>query len=175
MTILTHGYKQRGATAVETALIMPVLLLGLLMLFELARIALLVGTGSVALESALQSFRKESYFYDQDVSALRDEIKNQMVISSYGFLNGDNLKIDVMKFDSLHQFGGGPDLERETAADSDEAYQRDASMPPVLSVTVDLSEAFMTPLPGLFGLGNNFKYQYRHLLGNLISEEPDLS
>ncbi|WP_437883774.1 TadE/TadG family type IV pilus assembly protein [Pseudomonas sp. LRF_L74] len=155
---------QRGVTAVETALILPVLLFGIMMLFELARIALMIGIGNLALERALQDFRQDRSFYAQGTAELQTAIEDRLVESSYGFLNDENFVVDVLAFDNLRQFGGGTADEDEDAKDHS---------PPILSVTVDLTQQFMTPLPALFGLGDGFQYQYRHLLGNLISETEE--
>ncbi|WP_122665075.1 TadE/TadG family type IV pilus assembly protein [Pseudomonas viridiflava] len=154
---------QSGVTAVETALILPVLLFGVMMLFELARIALMIGVGSLSLERAVQDFRTDTRYYSQ--ADLQSDIAQRMIDSSYGFLTEENFTVDVLAFDNLRQFGGAkPDPEEEDSTDNS---------PPILSISVDMSQEFMTPLPALFGLGNAFQYQYRHLLGNLISEEDD--
>ncbi|MCI8211810.1 hypothetical protein AUC61_19950 [Pseudomonas sp. S25] len=153
---------QSGVTAVETALILPVLLFGIMMLFELARIALMIGVGSLSLERAVQDFRTDTRYYAQ--ADLQGDITRRMIDSSYGFLTEENFTVDVLAFDNLRQFGGAkPDPEEDSVDNS----------PPILSISVDMSQEFMTPLPALFGLGNAFQYQYRHLLGNLISEEDD--
>jgi hypothetical protein len=153
---------QSGVTAVETALILPVLLFGVMMFFELGRIALMIGVGSLSLERAVQDFRTETRYYTQ--ADLQGDIAQRMIDSSYGFLTEENFTVDVLAFDNLRQFGGTkPDPEEEEGDNS----------PPILSISVDMSQEFMTPLPALFGLGNAFQYQYRHLLGNLISEEDE--
>ncbi|TBV09176.1 TadE/TadG family type IV pilus assembly protein [Stutzerimonas kirkiae] len=161
---------EQGVTAIETALILPVLLFGVMMLFELARIALMIGIGSLALEHALQNFRHDSNFYRKNAEELQQDIEKRMIDFSYDFLSEENLEIEVLPFDNLYQFGKGtndPGDEEESLA-----AQNDRS-PPILSVTVDLSQQFMTPLPALFGLGEAFQYQYRHLLGDLPSDEDD--
>lgn len=165
--------QQGGVTAVETALIFPVLLFGLMMLFELARIALLIGVGSLALEHALQDFRHDNYFYERGDAELRQSVADRMIHHGYGFIDSDDINVDIMTFDSLRQFGGSEEESDEDEDDDGEGYKRDASTPPIITVTVDLHENFMTPLPALFGLGDTFQYQYRQLLGSLISENPD--
>ena len=50
---------QDAVTATETAFILPVLLFAVMILFELARIAMVIGIGSLALEHAVQDFRAE--------------------------------------------------------------------------------------------------------------------
>jgi len=152
---------QQGVTAIETALILPVLLFGVMMLFELSRISLMICVGSLSLESALQDFRKERAFYKQTSQVLQEAIEQRLIDSSYGFLTEDNFEVEVLAFDNVRRFGGGEADEEQDAIDRS---------PPVLSVTVDLTQAFMTPLPALFGLGDAFQYQYQQLLGSLTSE-----
>lgn len=156
--------NQQGVTAVETALILPVLLFGVMMLFELARISLMIGIGNLALERSLQDFRQERAFYSQTPEVLQEAIEQRLIDSSYGFLNEDNFVVDVLAFDNLRRFGGG---------EADEELDKQDNSPPVLSVTVDLTQGFMTPLPALFGLGDAFQYQYRQLLGNLSSDKDE--
>ena len=156
--------EQKGVTAVETALILPVLLFGVMMLFELARISLMIGVGNLALERALQDFRQERAFYAQTPEVLQAAIEQRLIDSSYGFLTEDNFEVDVLAFDNLRRFAGGAADEEKDAVDQS---------PPVLSVTVDLTQTFMTPLPALFGLGDAFQYQYRQLLGSLTSETDE--
>ncbi|QLF92014.1 pilus assembly protein [Pseudomonas sp. ABC1] len=173
MQVLSRWSRdERGVTAIETALILPVLLFGVMMLFELARIALMIGIGNLSLEHALQDFRRDANYYSKNAEELQQDIEDRMIDFSYGFLTEENLEIEVLPFDNLYQFGQGTN---ETADEEErEASQNDRS-PPILSVTVDLSQRFMTPLPALFGLGDAFQYQYRHLLGDLPSsaEEED--
>lgn len=164
---LCHG--QDAVTATETAFILPVLLFAVMILFELARIAMVIGIGSLALEHAVQDFRAEAGFYLKSADALQTDIETRMLRYSYGFLDENNLEIDVLPFDNLHLFG--QDRQSATAAEQEQQAQSFKS-PPILSITVDLSQTFITPLPGLFGLGSGFQYQYRHLLGNLPSEDP---
>lgn len=158
--------EQQGVTAVETAFILPVLLFGVMMLFELARISLMIGVGSLALERALQDFRLDRAFYTQTPEVLQELIEQRLIDHSYGFLSEDNFIVDILAFDSLRRFGGAEADDEE----DENAYSQDRS-PPVLSVTVDLTQTFMTPLPALFGLGDAFQYQYRQLLGSLTSEQ----
>ncbi|SDI85326.1 TadE-like protein [Pseudomonas flavescens] len=154
-------HHEDGVTAVETALILPVLFFGVMMIFELARIALMIGIGNLALERALQDFRQDRAFYQQNPEILQQAIEQRLVEGAYGLLDQSELAVELLAFDNLRQFGGG-----QEDAELDEA---DAS-PPVLSVTVDMTQRFITPLPALFGLGDAFQYQYRQLLGNLTSE-----
>ncbi|ODC02255.1 hypothetical protein BFW38_00550 [Terasakiispira papahanaumokuakeensis] len=175
---LSFTRHQAGVTAVETALIFPILIFGIMMLFELARVGLMISIGGTALERSLQSFRYDIAFYEQGDSVLRDVIRTRMLDYGYGLLTDDALKIDVLSFDSLARMGSDdtePDASSDEASSDDEAEagQRDPLLPPVLTVTADIKARFMTPLPELFGLGNTFQYQFRQVLGNLTSELPE--
>lgn len=163
-----------GVTAVETAFIMPVLLFGLMMLFELAHIALVIGAGNLALEHAVQRFREQPNFYELDAGTMELQIAERMQERSFGLFDTEELRVDVLPFDNLQRFGeaqyGGSQASAEDDEDGVSAAPVDTvNSPPILSVTVDLQQSFMTALPALFGLGEGYQYQYRHLLGNLPS------
>lgn len=173
--------RQDGVTAVETAFVLPVLLFGLMMLFELAHIALVIGAGNLALEHAVQRFREQPNFYNLSAAAMEQQIALRMDERSFGLFKTSELKVDVLPFDSLKRFGesqfgsseGAEEaLEGEDEAGVDEA-ENPVTAPPILSVTVDLKQSFMTAMPALFGLGEGYQYQYRHLLGNLINGVDD--
>ncbi|MET0268750.1 MAG: hypothetical protein ABW202_24430, partial [Duganella sp.] len=51
--------RQRGALAVEAAFVLPVVLTGAMMVFELAYIGLTIDMGNTALERAIQQFRAD--------------------------------------------------------------------------------------------------------------------
>lgn len=163
--------EQGGVTATETAFLLPVLLFALMILFELARIAIMIAVGSLALEHAVQDFRQDKAFYQKSPEILQADIEERMLTFSYGFLNDDNLEIDVLPFDNLHLLGQNRSGQYTAKEDKDDQSSTLKS-PPILSITVDLTQTFMTPLPALFGLGSGFQYQYRHLLGNLPSDDP---
>lgn len=170
---LTFARHQAGVTAVETALIFPILIFGIMMLFELARVGLMISIGGTALERSLQSFRYDIAFYEQGDSVLRDVIRTRMLDYGYGLLTDDALKIDVLSFDSLARMGSDASSDEASSDDKSEGRKRDPLLPPVLTVTADIKAHFMTPLPELFGLGNTFQYQFRQVLGNLTSEMPE--
>ena len=102
---------QQAVTATETAFILPVLLFAVMILFELARIAMMIGIGSLALEHAVQDFRREKSFYQKSPDLLQADIETRMLEYSYGFLTEDNLEIDVLPFDNLHLLGDYMDPE----------------------------------------------------------------
>ncbi|MHA6194562.1 TadE/TadG family type IV pilus assembly protein [Pseudomonas wadenswilerensis] len=166
-----------GVTAVETAFILPVLLFGLMMLFELAHMALVIGAGNLALEHAVQRMREVPDYYNLSANDLQQRLTERMQQRSFGLFETSELKVDVLPFDNLRQYGGsrsgasgsasqtGSDAATGVATPLDTVFS-----PPILSITVDLKQDYMTVFPALFGLGDGYQYQYRHLLGNLPSD-----
>lgn len=152
-----------GVVATEVALLVPVVLVGVMMLFELARIGLVVGVGSVALDKAVQSFRLDDL---QTVSAaqMADNLKSRMIDSAYGYLGDDDLTVSVLHFDNLSQLGG------LTVSTDDE--DSDSTLP-VWSVTVEIQKAFLTPLPEVLSLGDSFRYQYKHVFGTELFNDDE--
>ncbi len=170
-----------GVTAVETAFILPVLLFGLMMLFELAHMALVIGAGNLALEHAVQRLREMPDYYRLGASDLQQRLAESMQARSFGLIEAGELKVDVLPFDNLRRYGesrpGASASSSASETDSDGEATVETPLdtvfsPPILSVTVDLKQDYMTVFPGLFGLGDGYQYQYRHLLGNLPSD-PD--
>ena len=170
-----------GVTAVETAFILPVLLFGLMMLFELAHMALVIGAGNLALEHAVQRLREMPDYYRLGASDLQQRLAESMQARSFGLIEAGELKVDVLPFDNLRRYGesrpgaSASSSASETDSDGEAAVETPLDTvfsPPILSVTVDLKQDYMTVFPGLFGLGDGYQYQYRHLLGNLPSD-PD--
>ncbi|MFK0093493.1 TadE/TadG family type IV pilus assembly protein [Pseudomonas sp. NPDC090592] len=166
--------RQDGVTAVETAFILPVLLFGLMMLFELAHMAMVIAAGNLALEHAMQRFRATPDYYQLSPAALEAQVVQRMTERSFNLFEPSELKVDVLPFESLRTFGVsryGPSEDDDATDDSAASQEKQAadlvSSPPILSVTVDLKQSYMTTFPALFGLGDGYQYQYRHLLGNL--------
>ena len=164
-----------GVTAVETAFILPVLLFGLMMLFELAHMALVIGAGNLALEHAVQRLRETPDYYRLSAEALQQRLAERMQERSFGLFEASELKLDVLPFDNLRRYGesrfGASDAGDDDDSDgSNETTLDTVFSPPILSITVDLKQDYMTVFPALFGLGDGYQYQYRHLLGNLTSD-----
>lgn len=166
-----------GVAAVESAFILPVLLFGLMMLFELAHMALVIGAGNLALEHAVQRMREVPDYYRLGAGALQQRLGERMQERSFGLFEASEIKVDVLPFDNLRQYGetrgGGGDSSSQTGSDAQTGAQTPLDTvfaPPILSITVDLKQAYMTVFPALFGLGDGYQYQYRHLLGNLPSD-----
>ncbi|RLM22569.1 hypothetical protein BIY28_09310 [Brenneria goodwinii] len=147
----------RGVIAVEVAFLVPVVLVGVMMLFELARIGLVIAVGSAALDKAVQTFRLDDLDAN-GASVMETNLKERMIGASYGYLQEDDLTVSVLHFDSLSQLGG-----LEIASDEDDSGA--ANTLPVWSVTVQIKKAFLTPLPQVLTLGDTFRYQYKHVFG----------
>lgn len=169
-----------GVAAVETAFILPVLLFGLMMLFELAHMALVIGAGNLALEHAVQRMREIPDYYQLSATDLQGRMAERMQERSFGLFEADEIKVDVLPFDNLRlygeaQLGASGGASGQSGTDNQTGAQTPTDTvfsPPILSITVDLKQDYMTVFPALFGLGDGYQYQYRHLLGNLPSD-PD--
>ncbi|RMV72775.1 hypothetical protein ALP05_03217 [Pseudomonas caricapapayae] len=158
MTLRRAWRCERGITTTETAFLLPVILIGLMMLFELARLALVVVIGNLALESSLQSLRSERQLRLDAESAVADRIQQRMQAAAYGYLDNASLEVQVTAYSSLRAYG---ESNRDGAEDSD-------ADSPVLSVQVELTQAWVTALPALLNLTDSFNYTYRQVIGNLF-------
>ncbi|PWC18013.1 hypothetical protein DDT52_15200 [Brenneria roseae subsp. roseae] len=147
----------RGVIATELAFLAPVVLVGVMMLFELARIGLVIAVGSAALDKAIQPFRLDD-LNASSASEMETHLKARMIDAAYGYLQEDDLTVSVLHFDGLSQLGG---LEIV----SDEDGSGASNTLPVWSVTVQIKKAFLTPLPEVLTLGDTFRYQYKHVFG----------
>ncbi|WP_205680343.1 TadE/TadG family type IV pilus assembly protein [Brenneria alni] len=155
-----------GVIAVEVAFLVPVVLVGVMMLFELARIALVIAVGSAALDNAVQSFRLDDLQTDS-AEQMGQNLKERMISAAYGYLQEDDLTVSVLHFDNLSQLGGlTVNTDSEDVDDSEVT-----STLPVWSVTVQIKKAFITPLPAVLTLGDTFRYQYKHVFGTELSNE----
>ena len=152
----------RGVIATEVAFLVPVVLVGVMMLFELVRIGLLIAIGSVALDKAVQSFRLDD-LGAQSPDRMAQDLRDRMVEVGFGYLKADDLTVNVLHFDNLSQLGG-------LTLSEDEQTQNARSLP-VWSVTVQLRQSFLTPLPEVLSLGGTFRYQYKHIYGTELRDE----
>lgn len=155
--------RQRGITTTETAFLLPVILTGLMMFFELARLALVVVIGNLALDSALQSLRIERTLRLDDESAVATLVEQRMIAAAYGYLDSGELQVEVNTYSSLEAFG------EDTRRGEDD----NESDSPILSVEVGLTQGWLTALPALLNLSDSFTYTYRQVVGNLFQVEPD--
>lgn len=153
---------EHGVIATELAFLAPVVLVGVMMLFELARIGLVIGIGSVALDNAVQSFRLDT-LESESASNMADSLRSRMVKAGYGYISADDLSVSVLHFDSLSELGG------LTVSDDEQGENRQKL--PVWSVTVQIKKEFLSPLPEVLSLGNTFRYQYKHVFGTELNDE----
>ncbi|MBK0000509.1 TadE/TadG family type IV pilus assembly protein [Erwinia sp. S38] len=154
--------SDRGVIATELAFLAPVVLVGVMMLFELARIGLVIGIGSVALDNAVQSFRLDT-LESESASDMADSLRSRMVKAGYGYISAEDLSVSVLHFDSLSELGG------LTVSDDEQGENRQTL--PVWSVTVQIKKEFLSPLPEVLSLGNTFRYQYKHVFGTELNDE----
>lgn len=154
-----------GVIATEVAFLCPVILVGVMMLFELVRVGLVVGVGSVALDKSVQSFRLDD-LKSSSTTQMADNLKSRIVDSSYGYLNDEDLTVSVLHFDNLSHLGG-------LAIATEEEQEASESNLPVWSVTVQIKKTFLTPLPEVLSLGEAFRYQYKHVFGTELMYEQD--
>lgn len=152
---------ERGITTTETAFLLPVILIGLMMFFELARLALIVVIGNLALDSALQSLRYDRQLRLDAESEVSDLVQSRMIKAAYGYLDSASLRVQVTTYSSLEAYG---ESNRRGEKDTDDDS-------PVLSVQVELTQGWITALPALLNLTDNFNYTYRQVVGNLF--EPN--
>lgn len=156
----------RGVVAIEIAFLVPVVMIGVMMLFELARIGLIIAIGSAALDKAVETFHRDNQGNDnaEQMSLL---LKQRMVDAGYGYLTERDLTVNVLHFDNLNQIGGLTDSSNDEAV---EAEQNTTTLP-VWSVTVQIEKAFITPLPEVLTLGDTFRYQYKHVFGTELRND----
>lgn len=162
---------QRGAIATETAFLIPVLLVGIMMFMELARVLLVISIGSTAMDAAIQSLRRENQLNAENVSSLIVERMTDPR-NSYGYLSADDLEIQVEHFDSLQALGASQDnsdgqSQPSNGGQSNEDRIALAQSRPVWSITVDVRKPYITPLPTFLTLEDNFRYRFKQVLGHL--------
>lgn len=145
--------SQRGSVAVESAFLLPVILTTAMMVFEIARYALIIVIGGLALDTALNGLRQRSDLVlsrDGDVGAI---IKAGMLVAAYGYLDADGLSVQTRTYPGLSKFGdAGSDAEK------DPDYQ-------VLTVEVVVDQDWITALPTFLGLPERFSHTYRQVWG----------
>lgn len=162
-----HWRSATGVVATEVAFLVPVAMVGVMMLFELARIGLIIAIGSAALDKAVQTFRLDNLGTDS-AEQMSVRLKARMVEAGYGYLNDNDLTVNVLHFDNLNQLGG---LTGNSNSDDTAAEEENTTTLPVWSVTVQIEKAFITPLPEVLTLGDTFRYQYKHVFGTELRND----
>jgi len=150
-------------------LLAPVLPAGVMMLFEIARMALVVIVGTLAFESALQSLRVDpSIDLVKDDGTVAGEVRERMLDASYGYLQSAEIAVRVNSYADLATFGAALSESGDEETDGRRGY-------PVLAVEVTLNQEWISALPALIGIGDAFTHVYRQLLGNLYQAPEDAS
>lgn len=171
---LRHQAKRwraaHGVVATEVAFLVPVAMVGVMMLFELARIVLVIAVGSAALDKAVQGFRFDN-LSAASPEQMSTRLKTSMVDSAYGYLSADNLTVNVLHFENLNQLGGF--TASGTASNDTPNGEENTTTLPVWSVTVQIEKAFITPLPEVLTLGTTFRYQYKQVFGTELRNDND--
>jgi len=127
----------------------PVLLVGCMMLFELAQLGLTIHAGSVALDRVLVDWAGPPARVPPP-TVLPARLAEDMSALLRGQLPGDAISVQV------REFGNDP-----------------AAGPQTRSLAVDIRQPYATPLPALLGLGDVFRYRYKRFIGHPASNlEP---
>ncbi|MFP9231198.1 hypothetical protein A0E43_03200 [Pectobacterium cacticida] len=161
----------QGVAATEVAFLVPVILVGVMMLFELARIGLVIAIGSAALDNAVQSFRLDDLATESE-EQMANDLKKRMVEASYGYLQNSDLTVSVLHFDNLNRLGGLM-TDEDDSAQSKDSNEGIASSLPIWTVTVQLRKAFISPLPEVLKLGDTFGYQYKHVFSTEVRDDKE--
>ncbi|MCE0495907.1 TadE/TadG family type IV pilus assembly protein [Vibrio salinus] len=162
---------QQGIVSVETALIFPVLLFILVMFFELARIALIIGVVNLSLERAVQNFRQDDHFYSLGESELSNIVKERIIRYSFDLVSKDNLDLKLNAFSDLGDFSGNQSSESDSDSGNDE--ETSYAYAPILSLNLTLRQDFITPLPELFDLGASYQHEFQQILGDIVINGDD--
>lgn len=157
--------RQRGALAVEAAFVLPVVLTGAMMVFELAYIGLTIDMGNTAMERALQQFRADPAAV-LEAGAMQGLLRQRMAAASHGYLTEANIAVvNIENFASLDAMGGGSEAPSTGSASAN------VNNVPIWRVTVDIRKDFITPLPRLLAIDSGaFRYRYQQMLGYLPAQ-----
>lgn len=168
MSVVKRSFfvSNEAAIATETAFLMPVLLIGIMMFLELARVVLIISIGSTAMNASIQSLREEDTLDEQTVQRLVLEriVDDQY---SYGYLSVNDVQVSVEKFDSLEKMGVAYGEASSEKKDDDTSTVKEL---PVWNITVDIKKDYLTPLPRLLTLDDTFRYRFRQVIGHLYDD-----
>lgn len=169
MTAAAARHRQRGVAAVETVLLLPVLLVGLMMIFEVAHLTLIVIIGNLAQESAMAGLRRDTDLLFTDTGGIAERVKDRMLNASYGYLKASEIEVTATYYPSLSAFGSTLTSGEQSAEDgaSEEEQSSTSKGFPVLEVQVELTQEWISALPNLVGLDKTFTHTFRQVLGNL--------
>ncbi len=162
----------KGNVAVEAAFVFPAVLIVIMIVLELAHMALTIQFSEMALTSALTRFRADGTLGPGADS----EIRAHMAGDSHGLLKQTNItRVTVTQYDSLDAMGnpggkgsgGGADEKEGDDVDNDllDRY-------PAWHVVVVIEKPFITPLPRLLlTKRKDFTYRYERVLSYLPEPE----
>ncbi|MFA7391350.1 MAG: hypothetical protein WCZ88_03295 [Pigmentiphaga sp.] len=122
----------------------PVLLVGCMMLFELAQLGLAIHAGSVALDRVLAVWAGPPVRVPPP-GILPLRLAEDMSTLLRGQLPSDAITVQVREFGNE----GAPALHTR-------------------SLAVDIRQPYATPLPALLGLGEVFRYRYKRFIGHPV-------
>ena len=159
--------RRRGVVSVEAAFVFPVLIIAAMVVMELANVALTIDMGEVALQRAVQQFRRNGAPDDEG----EDTLRSAMADASQGYLTKANIStVSIERFDSLDAMGS--DSEEEDEEDEDQGKSDFSRLPPAWRITVDIRKGFITPLPHmLLFFENEFHYRFEQVLSYLPNQE----
>lgn len=175
LTMTGRHHAQRGSVAVEAAFMVPVMLTGLMMLFEIARLGLVMIVGNLALETAMAALRQDTTLDFTDTGLVAERVKERMLAASHGYLTADEILVKVESYKNLSAFGAAlsPENAEEGSKNKQEEESRDSEVFPVLTVDVDLTQQWITALPELLGFDAAYAHTYHHVLGNLYRQTEE--
>ena len=153
--------------SVEAAFVFPVLIIAVMVVMELANVALTIDMGEVALQRAVQQFRRNGAPDDEGESTLR----SAMAEASQGYLTqADISTVSIERFDSLDAMGAGSEEEGEEG--KGQGGSDFSRLPPAWRITVDIRKGFITPLPRMLTFfENEFHYRFEQVLSYLPNQE----
>lgn len=122
-----------------------------MMLFELAHMGLSLYSSAAALDKTLARWSEEGGRDAPSTQALPRQLGQQMSQALHGRLPASAFTIQVREF-------GADDARSKASADAPTSRPR--------SLTVDVYQIYATPLPGLIGLGDAFRYRYKRFMGH---------
>jgi hypothetical protein len=130
--------------AVEAAFVLPVLIAGAMMFVELSHMALTIHRGSAALARAVEQFRRDAGL-ERPAARAEALLRARMAAAARTDLAPDSIV--------------AVSLEPVATPDAPEHSQ-----PSLWRVTVDIRQAFVTPLPGLLSIDSDaFRYRYQQV------------
>ncbi len=127
------------------ALLAPVLLVGCMMLFELAHLGLTMYSAGAALDHTLGRWASEPQAAPEP-QALPRRLGETMSRTLHGRLPASAIIVQARDFGRGD--GVGPAAGR------------------LRSLTVDVYQIYVTPLPALLGLGDAYRYRYKRFIGH---------